>query len=207
MEAGTSALQKVWRNPPITDDERFFDYMQDAYEDIATPTLTLAAEAGSTYYELAGGVGHPADIVADEALRVTARWAMSKGDQYTGLELLAGSLEGHSYSAAQDSVQLSAENEPGASWARRARRNACGFCKMLATRRDAYASSSTALIREDGHKYHDRCRCLAVAVRPGQVYRPPSYVDQWEKEYQEITKEVGTNPDKIVAAWNLKASA
>ncbi|UMO76128.1 hypothetical protein SEA_AMOK_5 [Gordonia phage Amok] len=219
----------MWRNPPPLDDQKFWLYMQDAYVDLAEPVFTLASEAGATYYELAGGDPVVADITPEEALRVTARWAMSKGNATTGLQLLSGSMEGHIYSAAQDSVQQSAEAEPGATWARRARPNACGFCKMLATRKDVYASAESALRvvgrkqtqtqklkgepgrtrgkGQIGDKYHDCCRCLAVAVRPGQVYRPPSYVERWEEEYQSITREVGTdNPDAIVAAWDQLAS-
>lgn len=187
--------------------------------DLAEPVLTLATEAGASYYEMAGGDPVVADITPEEALRKTARWAMAKGNATTGLQLLSGSLEGHVYSGAQDSVQQSAEAEPGATWARRARPNACGFCKMLATREDVYASAESALrvvgrgpygrargTRKKGDEYHDCCRCLAVAVRPGQVYRPPSYVQQWEEQYQSITREVGTNPDAVVAAWDKLAS-
>ncbi|WP_237082979.1 VG15 protein [Mycobacteroides abscessus] len=30
-----------------------------------------------------------------------------------------------------------------------------------------------------GEKYHDRCHCIAVMVRPGNTYQPPAYVEQW----------------------------
>lgn len=215
--AGLRALGQVWKNPPLLDDQKFWEYMQDAYVDLAEPVLTLATEAGESYYEMAGGDPVVADITPEEALRKTARWAMAKGNATTGLQLLSGSLEGHVYSVAQDSVQQSAEAEPGATWARRARPNACGFCKMLATRQDVYASAESALRvvgrhgrprgnAKLGDKYHDCCRCLAVAVRPGQVYRPPSYTQKWEEEYVSITREVGTNPDAVIAAWNKLAS-
>ncbi|WKW85072.1 hypothetical protein SEA_HORSERADISH_7 [Gordonia phage Horseradish] len=207
----------MWRNPPQLDDQKFWEFMQDAYVDLAEPVLSLASEAGASYYEMAGGDPVVADITPEEALRKTARWAMAKGNATTGLRLLSGSLEGHVYSVAQDSVQQSAEAEPGATWARRARPNACGFCKMLATRQDVYASAESALRVVGRHgrprgngklgsKYHDCCRCLAVAVRPGQVYRPPSYVQKWEDEYVSITREVGTNPDAVIAAWDKLAS-
>lgn len=52
---------------------------------------------------------------------------------------------------------------------------------------------------QDG--YHDFCRCLGVAVRPGQVYRAPAYVEQWEEQYKSITREVGTDPRAVVKAW------
>ncbi|WP_462052401.1 ADP-ribosyltransferase [Rhodococcus sp. RS1C4] len=37
-------------------------------------------------------------------------------------------------------------------------------------------------------QYYDHCRCTAVAVRPGQVYTPPDYVDQWEEQYQQAVR-------------------
>lgn len=37
--------------------------------------------------------------------------------------------------------------------------------------------------REAGNKYHDRCHCIAVCVRPGDTYEPPPYVEQWEQDY------------------------
>lgn len=37
-------------------------------------------------------------------------------------------------------------------------------------------------------KYHDNCRCMAVAVRPGQSYEPPPYVEKWEQEYVDAVR-------------------
>lgn len=219
--------------------------MQDAYTDIAGASVSMGAESGAAYYELAGGTGLVAPTPPDEALQASARWAMTRGDSVTGLQLLSNSLAGRIYSAAQDSVQLSAEAEPGAKWARRARADACGFCKMVATRGDVYASAESAMTitgrgkamslserrsRAQGHtrgaggkflaggtktrgsgklgsRYHDKCRCLAVAVRPGQTYSPPSYIKQWEEEYKGITREVGTDPNAIAKRWQELASA
>ncbi|NIL86524.1 hypothetical protein RhoFasGS6_03928 [Rhodococcus fascians] len=42
-----------------------------------------------------------------------------------------------------------------------------------------------------GKSFHDNCKCLAVAVRPGQKYEPPSYVDQWEEQYIEASRAGG----------------
>lgn len=39
--------------------------------------------------------------------------------------------------------------------------------------------------RDVGEKYHDHCRCVAVEVRPGHSYDPPSYVEQWQKRYED----------------------
>ncbi|AIM50341.1 MuF-like minor capsid protein [Mycobacterium phage Omnicron] len=37
--------------------------------------------------------------------------------------------------------------------------------------------------RKLGERYHDHCHCIAVMVRPGDVYDPPDYVKQWEQDY------------------------
>lgn len=34
-----------------------------------------------------------------------------------------------------------------------------------------------------GETYHDRCRCIAVCVRPGDTYEPAPYTEQWEQDY------------------------
>lgn len=34
-----------------------------------------------------------------------------------------------------------------------------------------------------GDKFHDRCHCVAIPVRPGGNYEPPSYVAKWEQDY------------------------
>lgn len=55
--------------------------------------------------------------------------------------------------------------------------------------------------REDGRKlgdkYHDRCRCIAVEVRPGGSYEPPSYVERWEKQYIDATRATTGQGDAI----------
>ncbi|SKI75717.1 VG15 protein [Mycobacteroides abscessus] len=37
--------------------------------------------------------------------------------------------------------------------------------------------------RAVGERYHDKCHCIAVMVRPGDAYQPPAYVEQWEHDY------------------------
>jgi len=34
-----------------------------------------------------------------------------------------------------------------------------------------------------GETYHDRCRCIAVCVRPGDTFEPAPYTEQWEQDY------------------------
>ena len=63
-------------------------------------------------------------------------------------------------------------------------------------------ASRKGLKREIGDRYHDHCRCIAVAVRPGTSYEPPSYVEEWEAEYTRARKAAGGNDAKsILSAW------
>ena len=54
-----------------------------------------------------------------------------------------------------------------------------------------------------GDKYHDRCHCLAVEVRPGRSYEPPPYVEAWEKQYKDAVK--GTDGTGEFGAIDIKA--
>ena len=146
------------------------------------------------------------------------------------LELLAGSMQRALFNESRETIVENAEVEPGARWARHASANACEFCRMVATRGAVYASESAASrvggrgvdestnigrrrggrargIRARGNqsigdKYHDHCHCIAVPVRPGQSYNPPSYVEEWEAEYTRARKAAdGVDAKSILSAW------
>ncbi|AHH22097.1 hypothetical protein NONO_c73410 [Nocardia nova SH22a] len=53
----------------------------------------------------------------------------------------------------------------------------------------AEKSRRTRGIRKLGEKYHDRCHCVAVEVRPGQTYQPPDYVERWDDAYIKASRE------------------
>lgn len=44
--------------------------------------------------------------------------------------------------------------------------------------------------REMRSSFHNSCRCIAVEVRPGRSYEPPSYVERWEQDYIEASRAV-----------------
>lgn len=146
------------------------------------------------------------------------------------LELLAGSMQRALFNESRETIVENAEVEPGARWARHASANACEFCRMVATRGAVYTSESAASrvggrgvdestnigrrrggrargIRARGNqsigdKYHDHCHCIAVPVRPGQSYNPPSYVEEWEAEYTRARKAAdGVDAKSILSAW------
>lgn len=146
------------------------------------------------------------------------------------LDLLAGSMQRALFNESRETIVDNAEVEPGARWARHASANACEFCRMVATRGAVYTSESAASrvggrgvdestnigrrrggrargIRARGSqaigdKYHDHCHCIAVPVRPGQSYNPPSYVEEWEAEYTRARKAAdGVDAKSILSAW------
>lgn len=51
-----------------------------------------------------------------------------------------------------------------------------------------------------GDKFHDNCHCRAIAVRPGGSYEAPPYVEKWQQEYIEASREVSPG----AGAGNLK---
>ena len=146
------------------------------------------------------------------------------------LDLLAGSMQRALFNESRETIVENAEVEPGARWARHASANACEFCRMVATRGAVYTSESAASrvggrgvdestnigrrrggrargIRARGNqsigdKYHDHCHCIAVPVRPGQSYNPPSYVEEWEAEYTRARQAAdGVDAKSILSAW------
>ena len=146
------------------------------------------------------------------------------------LDLLAGSMQRALFNESRETIVENSEVEPGARWARHASANACEFCRMVATRGAVYASESAASrvggrgvdestnigrrrggrargIRARGNqsigdKYHDHCHCIAVPVRPGQSYNPPSYVEEWEAEYTRARQAAyGVDAKSILSAW------
>ena len=146
------------------------------------------------------------------------------------LDLLAGSMQRALFNESRETIVQNSDAEPGARWARHASANACEFCRMVATRGAVYASESAASrvggrgvdestnigrrrggrargIRARGNqsigdKYHDHCHCIAVPVRPGQSYNPPSYVEEWEAEYTRARKAAdGVDAKSILSAW------
>ena len=101
-------------------------------------------------------------------------------------------------------------NREGVKYTRHASMNACGFCRMLATRvltrsepgaPGLYVSRATA--RRNAHRFddvrgHDSCKCVVVAVRSG--YEPPSYVHDWVDDYYAVSRsEDGT----LRPEWNI----
>lgn len=135
---------------------------------------------------------------------------------------LAGAVQRHVNNMARYTIITNADEEEGSMWARWARADACAFCRMLATRGPEYLSMESARrvvgrrgrsrpgqpgpllgrirgTRAIGELYHDECHCLPVAVRPGDTYEPPEYVDDWMAQYQEAAAMTDGSPKRVLS--------
>lgn len=154
-----------------------FAFITDAYPELAWPYLSASAELTTQWYDeqptaTSGFAPEPAELPPAEQLAANARWALL---QDATVSLLQGAATRSIFNTSRATVLGNAERE-GVRWARHASANACGFCRMLATRGAVYHSAALA------RKGHGGCHCLAVPDRDGK-YEPAPYVAQWERDY------------------------
>lgn len=221
-------LAALWRAMDGQDVEFLREALQAELPGVVDPYLAASGDISATWYEAQAPelayVASPAALVDEGQLQSTARWAAGTvltRSPVSPLDLLAGSMQRALFNESRETVLENAEAEPGARWARHASANACEFCKMVATRGAVYTSEADAgrvggrgstgkrgkgiRTRGDqaiGDRYHDHCHCIAVPVRPGQSYDPPSYVEEWEADYTRARKAADGNDAKsILSAW------
>lgn len=172
---------------------QMYDEMAPALAFKATPVPELPADrlAGSVKWSLfAPGGATPVERLSGAAQRMV--FDVSRQTMLTNL-------------AVEYDVPIEEVSSPGTRWARHASANACGFCRVMATRGAVYRSSARAAKkagkqvggkktgslrgqRKYSDKFHDNCHCIAVPVRPGDSYEPPAYVEQWEQDYIDAVK-------------------
>ncbi|NOQ62712.1 hypothetical protein [Mycolicibacterium fortuitum] len=176
-------------------------FMTDAYPELVTPYIAAGNNLTTVWYdeqptppEAKPFYAEPAAVTPVEQLAASARWAMLQSDP-TGA--LKGTATRAVFSGSRATVITNTERE-GVRWARHASANACGFCRMLATRGAVYRSQALA------KKSHDHCHCLAVPDRDG-LYTPAPYVEQWERDYAQARKDGARTPSQIATAMD-KAS-
>lgn len=199
--------------------EEFVKYAAQAYPEVVTPHVAVAAELAAAWYDEAGGDARYAAVTAPlppvEQLQQSLSWALSTPSP--GLNL-AGSAERMFYQGARSTIVDNANTEQGATWARHAEPTACPFCKLMATRGSVYSSklSATKVVgrgfgtrqkkrgtQDLGESYHDHCKCIAVMVRPGGSYHPPEYAATWQAEYEKAKANATHtgDPKSIIQAW------
>lgn len=173
-------------------------FMTDAYPELVTPYIAAGNNLTTVWYdeqptppEAKPFYAEPAAVTPVEQLAASARWAMLQSDP-TGA--LKGTATRAVFNGSRDTVITNTERE-GVRWARHASANACGFCRMLATRGAVYRSQALA------KKSHDHCHCLAVPDRDG-LYVPAPYVEQWERDYTQARRDGATTPGQIANAMD-----
>lgn len=198
-QAGVSINQLVSRIGGLNQQE-LLAFITDAYPDLVTPYLAAAADATATWYDEqpstnASFTAQPADLIPVDQLAISGRWAMLQADPVTALQ---GTATRSVFTSSRDTVVTNTERER-VRWARHASANACGFCRLLATRGAVYHSEASA------RKGHDHCHCLAVPDRDGK-YEPPSYVARWERDYNQARRDGARSIGQIANAMDKLAS-
>ncbi|QIG61520.1 MuF-like minor capsid protein [Mycobacterium phage Ximenita] len=194
----------------------------DAYPALADPFLSAAADLSTQWYaEQPGGAEaftpEPAALPDPSQLAANGRWSLLQADP---LRALRGSATRAVFDSSRRTVLDNAERE-GARWVRHASANACGYCRMLATRvltmdqRTApglyrsEASATQAPHRRDA-KGHDHCKCLVVPLRENGVdYAAPSYVHDWLADYEAVSRDsdgVLLSPNAIARAMETRGN-
>jgi hypothetical protein len=171
-------------------------FVTDAYPELITPYMSLAADTTADWYEdlpakldTPAFAAAPAELLPEEQLAASARWAMLENDPATALK---GTATRSVFRSQRDTVMVNANRE-GVRWARHASATACGFCRMLATRGAAYRKQALAL------RSHDGCHCVAVPNRDGR-FEPMPYVEQWQADYSAARSDGHRTPKAIAQA-------
>ena len=188
--------------------------LEAAFPDLVLPYAHAAADITAAWYDdLDPEARFRAEPIVDlpaDRMNSSISWALNaSGGDTTSLDRLAGSTKRMVLDASRGTVIANTERE-GVKWARHASANACAFCRLMATRGAVYTSKAGATRvvgrREQpsgtqslGDRYHDHCHCIALPVRAGQTYEPPSYVAQWERQYAEARKSGARDPKAILA--------
>lgn len=110
---------------------------------------------------------------------------------------------------ARDTIAQNAAKDPGKpTWIRvPTGAKTCAFCLMLASRElgphfTGYNSKESALFKDNGEKYHNKCDCEAWPVFPGQDANDISpHMSDYKDVYDKAVEQAGTTRDakKVLA--------
>lgn len=100
---------------------------------------------------------------------------------------LAGTLNRLVLQPARDTV-YHATVRAGTGYARVVSPGSCNFCLMLASRGAVY-TNRTALVTENGRRYHDNCRCIAIEVKDKSQL--PQLNQELEQVWQNLSRSLG----------------
>lgn len=135
----TVDLGSLWRAAEGRSSAEFRSYVIDAFPEVVLPYSAVAADVGVEMYETAptnsdGFVVVEGELPPVSRLTESVMWALNVGAAESALALMTGSATRAVFDGLRDTVLTNVDREPGARWVRHASANACGFCKMLATR-------------------------------------------------------------------------
>lgn len=141
-------ITDLWRDASPLSTEEFRKVIRAAYPELLDPYQVMAADLSAEWYEEAAPElayqAVTAPLPPAEQLSKSAAWALfANGD--AALVRLAGTAQRAVFNAQRETVLLNSNREPGATWARHASANACGFCRVLATRGEVYGSEQAAV--------------------------------------------------------------
>lgn len=214
-------LDNLWRAAESLSSAEFYAYLLAGFPELANNYHQIAGQIAATWFEesdpASAYVAKVAEPIAAAQLTKSAQWALG-GDGLAGKARLAGTLQRASFGGARDTLAVNIV-ETGSRWIRVASPNACGFCRLLASRTDGYTSrQATNLVvgrrgrprgkRKIGEKYHDDCNCQPVEIRSSQSIgdvlseEEARLMQQWSEEYGKARANAGTGDAKqILAAW------
>lgn len=139
------------------------------------------------------------DPTLETRLQANARFALGESDTASFLERSGVRAI---YDQARSTLIHNTERE-GGKWYRIPSADACGFCRLLATRGPVYKSAHAAAAS------HDKCKCRVAVERPGMSHTRPAYMNSWNDDYRRIRSAVikqGKEPslDNIANAWTVE---
>lgn len=105
--------------------------------------------------------------------------------------------------AGRETVVVAVKTDPQArAWARETRGDCCYFCALMAARGAVYASKSAAgadanarFTGDGAFKFHNNCHCIAVPVFG--VYEKPADARGWNRQYNDLRRELGRSPSLL----------
>ena len=199
-----SDLDRLWSAAESLSAIDFVAYVTDGFVEIVDPYNTMGAQLAATWFEQSlpesPYIPALAPPIPREKLLKSTQWALGAPGT-RGRDRLHGTLQRAVADGARDTTLLNVE-VTDSRWIRVARSRACPFCKMLATRKDAYRSQDTA-----ARDVHDDCYCQPVEVRDGDWESKVgddylNLVSQWDDEYLKARANAGTgDPKALLSAW------
>lgn len=196
---GIRDLVEVWRKASQTATD-FAALILAAFPEIASGYAGMAADLAADWYtEADPSLSYvPTTAAPPDASMLTqsTQWALgADGDE--ALNRMSGTMQRAVFNGARDTTLGNVKQEKGAKWARYASANACEFCRLMAIRGAVFLSQKSG-----SFKAHDKCHCVAVEVRPGANYEPPSYISDWDDQYTQARSDAKSHSAKdILAAW------